>query len=329
MNESSPFTHLSTFGIDIIHSRSEASEMPPSMSAREAMMQAKFNGDLQEFETIENAASEVGKVVQVSRSNSDDDETLIDIFTADQVKAMGDRIHEYLGMTIDEHLAQPKQPRGYPAYVGRLALHFWSSEDLVTSNFGSFERQHTDPSVKATGPLERNSRQYAVLASETILKQFDSFYQAELEVKLLGPTKEVEGSQVSERGIAECQFLVLDYIRDELARGSRSNPNKQSPSMTIDDMSINITNLMVQRDRLVGEISALNPLLAEQVDHAIRAISEFTVEVIHRGRFGAPRFRREPDNARRAIERVEMLLVHAAAMSEARSDQEDIPILDI
>lgn len=99
--------------------------------------------------------------------------------------------------------------------------------------------------------------------------------------------------------------------------------------MTIDDIEQNITNLLINRKRLVTEIGSINPMLAEQVDQGIDTIGQFTTEVFHRGRMGAQRFRKEPDAARRAIRRVETLLIHAASLAEARDDQAEIPVLEL
>lgn len=331
MSAESPLLPLTTFGLEIVHSSTEINEVPSTTSARESLAEAKFNGDIERLDAIVFAVDEVSRVLRISRqSESDDIETLEDIFTAEQIEAMSNRMHEYLGMSIDEHLAKLEQPPGYPEYIGKLAMYFYTSEDIVTSSFGAFERRHTDPTLKASGPLERNSRQYATYANEMILKQFDSFYQAGFVVELVGPTKKVEGSRVSwERGIAECQFLALDYIRDLLAGGSSSKQDIARPSMTVEDIEENISNLILNHKRIVGEVMLLNHILAEQIDANISDIRDFTREVVHRGRFGTPRFRREPDAARRAIQRVEMLLVHAAALNETRADQEEIPILDL
>lgn len=324
-------SRLTTFGIEIAHSRSEATEIPPDQSARETIADLDAVGDIEGLAAIAESVAEINKIVLIGRETEDRVLGLLDLFTATQLKEMRDRIHNYLGKDIDSHLKDISAPTGYPFYIGRLAMHFASPNDDVTSQFGGFERRHTDPSAHATGPREYNSREYANWANEELLRQFVSFYQAEFKVVLIGPTKVVEGSRVSwERGIAECQFLVLDYIRDLLAAGhSSGRATVETDSMTIDDIEQNITNLLINRKRLVTEIGSINPMLAEQVDQGIDTIGQFTTEVFHRGRMGAQRFRKEPDAARRAIRRVETLLIHAASLAEARDDQAEIPVLEL
>lgn len=319
------------FGIEIVHSRSVAGEMPPQLSAAEKIEELKLLEDFDRLLVVSQAASEVSKVVEITRQDENGEQSLIDLFTAEQILEMASRIHSYLGADIDTHLETLSSPRGYPYYIGRLALHFPASDDDVTSQFGAFEARHTNPTPNAHGPKEENSREYANTANTLLLAQFKSYYQTDFDIHLVGPLKKVEGGRQSwERGIAECQFLVLDYIRDLLATGISSEiRHTETPAMTIEDIETNITNLLLQRNKIVQEVAAINPMLAEQVDLSIDTLRGFTAEVFHRGRMGALRFRKEPDNARRAIQRTEMLLIQAAGLAEGRIDQAEIPVLDI
>lgn len=316
-------------GVEIIYSQVDLTDSQATASARKTLLDCKFQGDAIRQEEILDAADEVCRVVRISRSSDDGTEDLLDIFTSDQIISMKDRIHDYLGCSISGHLDSLKQPRGYPTYIGRLATYFWSSDDEITSSFGSFERRHVDPNDSARGPIERNSRELANLANQKILRQLKSFYQADFSVELTGPTKKVEGSKISwERGIAECQFLVLDYIRDQLSTARRTVSN-QTPTMTIDDIRTNITSIVTGRKGLLKTAGEVSLILSEQLGYAIDNVAEYSLEVMHRGRMGALRFEREPEGARRAIQKVESLLMHIAAMSETRDDQAEIPILDL
>jgi hypothetical protein len=133
-----------------------------------------------------------------------------------------------------------------------------------------------------------------------------------------------------ERGVAECQFLVLDYVRDELALNSRSSAQRNEAAvMSIEDVEYNLVHLTVNRTQVVQEVQTINPMLAAQLDTAIGSLPQFTVEVFHRGRLGVPMFRKYPEKARKAIEKVELLLVQAAALAATMENQEDIPILEL
>ncbi|MEI9914177.1 MAG: hypothetical protein WDN66_04355 [Candidatus Saccharibacteria bacterium] len=145
-----------------------------------------------------------------SRETEDETEDIADIFTAEQICDMAGRIDGYLGMGVEEHLRHLEAPKGYEFYVGRLAAHFIATDRSITSSFSSFERRHTDPVDKATGPLEHNSREYANTAKEVIAKQFEEYYQPDFAISLVGPRKAVgSGRESWERGISECQFLVM------------------------------------------------------------------------------------------------------------------------
>lgn len=332
MNRSSPLqsNKLDVFGIEILHHRSDAVEVPPDCTASETLGNLEKHEQHEAYMDLADAAHEVSKVVVITRGTGEDKKELVDIFTAEQIIEMRDRIHGYLGKDIDSHLAEVAMPANYPYYIGRLATHFTASNSGLITSFGSFVDRHTDPLAKATGPKERNSRELANWANESLLKQFESFYQSELNIELVGPTKKVEGSRISwEKGIAESQFLVLDYVRDLLTTENNTRAVKSEVrSMTISDIKINIVNLLVNKNRLVAELTTVNPIIAEQVASSIDGLRPFTTEVFHRGRLGKPRYEKEPDNARRALIRIETLLMNAASLAESRADQAEIPILD-
>lgn len=325
-----PNSPQSTFGIEIIHSQVEANQAPPDMSAREALADSMTCGDTQRQWDIQHAIQQVSQVVRVWQ-RTDDAEILDiqDIFTAEQLIAMDSRIQDYLGMDIDSHLETLSAPGGYPFYVGRLAMYFTSSDDEVTSRFSNFEDRHSSRDPKSRGPFEANSREYANFANQELLQQFEAFYQVKFNVDLIGPTKPVGGGRVSwERGIAECQFLVLDYIRDQLITGPRVSP-VAGETMTLEDIGANLTTLLSNRRRLFEQTAAISPLLAADLDDAINGLNPFVVEEMHRGRMGTLRYVKEPVSARRAILAAESILLHAASLAESRHDQEDIPILDL
>ncbi len=319
------------FGIEILHSHAAVSEMPPEVSAAELMRDPIHETNSELVEELLDAAQEISGLVVISREDGKETHGLLDIFTAEQVLEMQKRVREYLGRSLEEHLADISSAPGYSYYIGRLATHFISSDDDVTTSFGSFVSNHIDPAPGARGPLERNSREYANWANHGLLKQFSDFYQTNLKFQLVGPTKPVEGTRVSwERGIAESQFLVLDYVRDLLSAGNSTRATGEGEhTMSLEDIEANLRILLQEKDRLVAESTIINPLLAEQLGSSIDSLRSYTIGVFHRGRMDVPRFKKEPANARAAVARVELLLVEAAAMSTTRDDQVEIPILDI
>lgn len=322
---------LPTYGIEILHSRSEVNDIPPEITAHEYIEQLEQHGDTDVAQDVLSAATEISQVVQISRKTADGTLGPLDIFTARQLTDMRDRIKEYLGSDIETHLRNVRQPQGYPLFIGRLATHLVARDYEVTSSLHGFLTRHEEPVANAKGPREENSRASAEAANRLMLKQFETFYQSELTIELTGPVKEAPGKYyVWERGIAECQFLVLDYVRDLLAAGRTNNQAAtHTELMTMSDLEHNIRNLILSRRDLIEGVEGINPLLAEQLEQALNVIKDFAVEVVHRGRMGVPRFHREPDPARRAVSRVEMLLVHAASLNQNRADQADIPVLDL
>ncbi len=320
-----------SFGVEIRHSYTAATEMPPEVSAAELLQQFEQEGDNEAARALDYAAYEVGQLVTITREVDGEADGLLDIFTGAQVIEMQKRIRDYLGKSLDEHLDDIKAAPGFSYYVGRLATHFFSSDDDVTTRFGDFVTNHIDPEPGARGPLEKNSREYANWANQALITQFNEFYQADFQIELAGPTKTVEGSRVSwERGIAESQFLILDYVRDLLAMGNSSRVTSEGvPTMTIDDLEANLRNLLLEKDRIVAEAKTINPILASQIEGSIEGLQSYTMGVFHRGRMDVPRFRKHPANARLAIVKVEALLFEAAAMAATREDQADIPILDL
>lgn len=318
------------FGIEIARSQIEANEVPPEQSARETLAQHILAEDVEAISELTKAVNEVSKVVTVTQETEDGTLELTDIFTAGQIQDMSQRIHDYLGTDLETHLSELRAAPGYPFYVSRLAMYFSASNDDVTQAFGAFEDKHTYPaSPRATGPRENNSREYANFANDELLRQFATFYQAQFDIRLVGPTKVVEGSRVSwQRGIAECQFLVLDYMRDQLISGPRvATQNREA--MTQEDIESNLLTLIRNKRQIVAEASSVHQLLAKQLSFRLDELGGLTVNVMHRGRSGVPRFKREPARARAAINEIESLMLQAVAMAETRIDQEDIPVLDI
>lgn len=320
-----------SFGIELLHTRSEVSEVPPDQPANITIHNLQISGNEdKQIDEIIKAADEVNSLVSITRNTGERDEGILDIFTTQQINTMHQRITDYLGMSLDEHLKSLKAPIGYPYYVGRLATYFLAGNDDVTAQFGQFESRHTNPAHNAIGPRESNSREYANWGTNEILRQFKEFYQTDLMITLHGPMKPVEGSRISwERGIAECQFLVLDYVRDQITLTPRSTGDlSEITTMSVEDIEQNLINLKINRDRIVTEVMTLNPVLADQLDNSIDHLSSFMVEVFHRGKMGEPKYRKYPENARRAIGKVELLLVQAAILYGSTENQEEIPILD-
>ncbi len=330
MDQTRQHTSLTPMFIEIVHSRTEPNDIPPVLTAHETIMQLEADGQFEAVDSIVAAADEVNKIVRISRAEGEETRYLADIFTADQIIEMQRRIHNYLGTNIDSHLASSTMPKGFASYVGRLATYFMASEDLVTSQFGEFERRHSDPSANARGPYEKNSREYAVWANSLLLRQLDEFYQTDLKIELVGPTKEVENSRISwEKGIAESQFIVLDYVRDIITSNNSASTGSEVETMTVQDIESNILNLLTSRKQILTELMSINPLLAQQTDQTIESLLYFTQEVFHRGKIGTPRFKKEPANARRAIYRIEQLLTQANALAGTKENQAEIPIIDI
>lgn len=319
---------VSPFGVDIIHSQIEANQIPPECSAREHMGELMQAGDNEAIQDLYAAVETVAQVVDIRQETEDGMLELVDIFTAEQIQNMSERIKDYLGSDVKTYLENITAPPGYPYYVGRLATYFMRADDEVTTSFGAFETRHTDPKPNGVGPYETNSRFYANFANEELLSQLKSYYQAKFDVTLVGPQKRIDGGLMSwERGIAECQFLVLDYIRDQLVAGPRVSASSHE-TMTLEDIEKNLFNLLVNQHQVVAEVNTINPLLAHELNQALNGLKDFTLEVMHRGRLGLIRYQKEPAKARAAILRAEGFMLQAAGMAEVRADQEDIPILD-
>ena len=317
--------------IRLAHSQAEVTREPVQQTAQETITELTAAGNMEAVADIAGAYNEISKVVDITRTTKAGVEDILEIFTSAQLIDMKDLIQAYLGKDIESHLADVIAPKGFPLYVGRLATHFTASDNTVSSAFGAFEARHTNPVDKAIGPREDISRNRAVEANNTILRQFDEYYDIGLNVTLRGPKKHADGgSSVWERGIAESQFLVIDYIRDQLITGKAAREPVCLPgAMTIEDIETNIYTILNNKRVLLHDVTEISPMLAEQLEQAIGSVTSFSVESYHRGRMSETRFRHSPDAARRAIVKVEDLLIRAAKLSELQPDQEEIPILDL
>lgn len=266
------------------------------------------------------------------RQTDNDDASLVDFFSLDQILEMEKVLHAYLGSEVDTFLSKPTAPTGYSTYIERLSGHFSLSDDDVTSNFGAFERRHSNPVENAKGPFESNSRNYAMEANERILRQFKTYYQLSIDPVLKGPTKQnIAGETVWERGVAECQFLVLDYMRDIFANNveQKADYPPRANSMTTEDIGANIANIISNKGAILRRVTQINPILAAQVEQAIGNLLPHTRSVMYRGRMGAPSYLRNPAKAEADINAVANLLDIAGRLEQLSQDQAEIPILEL
>lgn len=318
---------ISQFGITLAHSR-VGTETADSLTAAEQLTEHGENWEVVRRYELRTAINTVSALVDVT-AQSDEGGLLglEDLFTAEQLLDMQSRIQTYLGKPYEQHVQDPKAPAGYDFFVERLSSYFHGDDDSVTGNFRDFLRLHTD-GESGTGPLEINSRRYAQEALERAQLQLVNHFQAPYNFDFTGPRKQQQGSMVWERGVAECQFLIVDAIRDYTIHGSRV-ASEDLREMTLEDVETNIRAIIESRGTILKGVAELNPVLTEQVESAINAIGEMTVEVFSRGRPDVARFKREPKTARRHIYQLERLLMQAAILREAASErQEDIPVLE-
>lgn len=328
---SSPEKTNEIFGINLQYSRAEVNEVPPQIPASEQLAQWEQEGDAEKVRQVDLAAGDVDSLVHVTRQTPDGNQGLTDIFTADQLLEMQARIEGYLGVPLDVHFETLGAPTGYPEYIGRLATYFSYADDDVTSAFGVFVDRHiVRQSPSSTGPREPNSRNYAIFANQIILDQLAEYYQADLEISLNGPQKSIAGSVISwERGVAECQFLILDYIRSQVVQTPQQTQARgESVTMSVEDIHQNLSELLVNRQRLIDQVTPINPVLAGQLELVLATLPEHTQAIFHRGRMGVPRFHKHPEAARAAIQRIETLLDQAVLLTTSAPDQAEIPILE-
>lgn len=319
-----------TFGVEFRQQELDFSQMVEDASARETLEALETKEDTESIFAITHAVNEINKLVKISRTKDGETEELIDLFTAQQLVEMYQRMHEYLGGDIDEFTAEGARAVNYSYFVNRLGMYFTSHDTSVTTNFSEFEKRHTDPSQNATGPLEHNSRRYANYAKEMILKNLATYYQTGFDIELYGPTKVVNGQAVWGRGVAESQFLILDYIAVQAAQGFERRvrlPNSVV-TMTIEDIGANIASLLERRSSIYSRSVQINPLIAFAIDEAIGQLNEYTKEVLHRGRWGALQYEREPRKAQREIMGIQALLRQAISLEYVQGEEE-IPVLDL
>lgn len=318
------------FGVNILRSTPEIADLPPEESAAQSLATARRHGDGELILAIEDAERQISSIVHIEEVRQGVVLGLTDLFTANQLKEMNRRMTLYLGKSAESHLIKPSRPKGFDLYVKRLGFHFASTNDDVTRSFGAFELHHENPSESAIGPHEVNSRTYALFAIEQMEYQFKNYYQSGITFSPTGPSKLVDNVRVPERGVAECQFLVMDYVRDLLAHENATKARTNGGEvMTLGDIEANIMTLLTQRTALCTEVSRLNPLMGSQIDELIGELNSLTVPVMHRGRPGIPKFRREPNTARSLINRIEAVLIHAESMSVPAQDEEEIPIIEL
>ncbi len=291
-----------------------------------------LEGDVVLLERARKSVDAITAFVEVTQPDSEQPTSLIDLFTLDQILEMEELLRTYLDTDVDAFLAKPGIPRGYSVYVERLSYHFSLSDDVIASNFGAFERRHTDPQEHARGPTEDISRNYAAEANERMLRQFKTYYQLGTDFVLQGPVKrDGAGGVTWERGVAECQFLILDFMRDAFAGNidRKAAIPPRTNTMTREDIGINIANLLTHKVAILERVNRTNPLLGAQVGMAIDNLSSHTRPVIYHGRRGAPHYLREPGKAESDINIVAKLLKIAEDLERMEDGQADIPVLDI
>ncbi len=333
-NEYSSQSVYELFGVEILHSTGgpEMSEFREDMSARQTIELLEDQGQSESVFRLAHAVAQIGRVIQISRtSDSGDHEELLDLFTADQITKMQSRLVNYSGNDdLDEFFKDRSLPAYYEFFVNRLGMYIPPSDNSVTASaFSRFEERHTDPVENARGPLETNSREFANFANSTILKSLSDFYQMGLDIRLKGPARVTNGAMVWDRGVAECQFLILDFIASEAAKSYEQKVRlpKSHITMSLGDIATNLSVLLSRKPRIVDAARAINPVLARDIDDSISVLGEFTQEVVRRGRWGALRYEREPQKAQRQILAVQELLIRAADIGFSVS-QAEIPIFD-
>lgn len=320
------------FGVQINHAVNEVSQTPPDTCAAVTIQSLEQSGDMVSAIQVLSNASDIAHFISLELSGGETGlEALLSEFTAPQLQTMTSRLQAYLNSDIPSFVDNPQPPQGYPVFIERLGAYFSGGDSDVTSQFSSFYDRHADPRQNATGPLESNSRGYAVNAMHLIERQLREHYQISFEIKRTGPTVDRPGTMHEwAPGVAECQFLVLDCIRDFLSTDTIS---KTAPpedySMTVDDIGNNLQQLLANSKQIIEQVFGVNPDIAARVAFAIDGLKEHTLEVFHRGKPGTPRYMRSPENARRAILRVEELLIEAQRQSELEANQEEIPVLDL
>lgn len=330
-DELKPPSIAEMFDVDIRQSVHGLEDIREDMSAREAIESLERSGSAETVFALTHALHEIDQVIKIRRHQKGKEEELIDLFTAPQVLDMAQRIHNYLGADFDEFSKSDDKPAGYQFFVDRLSMYFQASDNSVTTRFSAFEERHTNPTPQARGPMEHNSRRYANYANEMIMKNLSTFYQTGFEITLKGPTKVINAAPVWDRGVAECQFLVLDYVAVQAAQGfeQRVRLPKSDITMTIAEIGDNIAGLLGKRGSIYTKTVSINPLLAEQIDTSISELGDFTKEVLFRGRWGTPRYEREPKDAQRRILAIEALLMQAISLEFVAAGQEEIPVLDL
>lgn len=318
----------SPLGVEIIHSRPEALDIPREVSLHD-WLQKPGQLDPELVAKVRDAYTDVTTVVNVRSGSGDEHHELLDLVTPHQVLAMQARIEAYLGQRLGDHLDQPARPVGYEFYISRLASYFRYTDDDITSSFGQFIDRHEDNvSPFATGPHESNSRVYATEANERIVRQLSEYYGVDWEVTLKGPTKPEPGKvSVWERGVAECQFLVLDYLRDQISKGDTS-ATPETLEMSVRDIETNILSILANKHLILPDVHAINPILAESLENRIQALTELTIETFSRGRGGVPRFKQQPRLARATLLATESLLQEAEHQRDLRYDEAEIPVLE-
>lgn len=248
------------------------------------------------------------------------------------IKVWG-QILEYLGHpeSMIRALEVDKRSEDFSYYIGRLATYFSASDDSITSDFGSFEKRHTDSQPHATGPLERNSRGYAVLSNQLIQQQLQQFYNANLSITLRGPKKREENKMVWKRGVSECQFLILDKVRDAYIKSGMENGADPLNTLSLEQIGDDIAMLSALRREITNEVRRTHPLLAEYVDDQIAQLNAMTGYGFSRGRRAdTPIFYREAPKARRELRRlVDLLTLTNAATDVTQVDVEPLNFEDL
>ena len=286
-------------------------------------------GDAEAAEIAQKKLHDLTEIVDISVINGPETLGLGDLLSWIDIEKVHKAIGTYLGRDFDGDLDRDVIPYGYQELVAKFAGYFMLSDADTTTSFGKFEKRHIDPKPTAHGPLERSSREYALRATEMIIWQLEHDYGLQFEIRFGGPKKTLQGGRVvPKRGVAECEFIILDYVRNVLISGEQAAGESRLRS-SVDDVGHDINALLVGRDVLVWTVRSINPILANQLDEALDKLKIYMKPGVSRGRFVPHAYVSQTKAARESLHNVISIIKIASEYDQTHRHERPVDELDL
>lgn len=257
-------------------------------------------GEIEKAEQIARDALLVHNFVKVTASDERGNKrTSLHVFSAHDLGVMAGRVRSYLGVDWEAYVADPshRKNRDYGIFADR-AMRYFSATDDPTGGF--LRHTSAEQQAGAVGPLESTEQKWANGAITKILDNLDRYYNSSMDIKLVRDAKTYTPSgYMSTRGMLQCQFLILDHIRDihamQGAGKERSVLSEVSDSVVHAEIGASIIAMLTNRGSLLELARSHSEEAATIMNSRLTNLARQTNEGFYRGKPRIPNYIYRPD----------------------------------